>query len=137
MRPLPIGARTSRRARCSSGSAACMPSAGKPGGMRKLEVSFRPLAEADLFGLYRYIAEAAGHAVAGAYVDRIETACLALATFPDRGTRRDDIRPGLRTMGVERRATVAFQVTTAEVVIVRIFYGGQDYERALRGTSAE
>jgi len=39
--------------------------------MKKYEVSFRPLAEAELFGLYRYIAEDAGHEVAGAYIDRI------------------------------------------------------------------
>jgi toxin ParE1/3/4 len=101
--------------------------------MKKREVSFRPLAEADLFGLYRYIAEAAGADVAGAYIDRIEAACLALETFPERGTRRDDIRPGLRVLGFERRATIVFQVRRAEVVIVRIFYGGRDYEGALRG----
>lgn len=105
--------------------------------MKKFEISFRPLAEADLFGLYRYIAEEAGHEVAGAYIDRIEAACMALETFPERGTRRDDIRPGLRTMGFERRVTIVFQMKKAEVVIVRIFYGGQDYERALRDTSEE
>jgi toxin ParE1/3/4 len=81
--------------------------------MKKFEVSFRPLAEADLFGLYRFIAEEAGHGVAGADIDRIEAACMALETFPERGTRRDDIRPGLRTMGFERRATIVFQVKKA------------------------
>jgi len=39
--------------------------------MKRFEVSFRPLAEADLFALYRYIAAEAGHAVAGAYINRI------------------------------------------------------------------
>ena len=101
--------------------------------MKKYKVGFRPRAEADLFGLYRYIAAESGHALAGACIDRIEAACLALETFPERGTRHDDIRPGLRTLGFERRATIVFQVLKSEVVIVRIFYGGQDYERALRG----
>ena len=105
--------------------------------MKKFELSFRPLAEADLFGLYSYIAEEAGNELARAYIDRIEAACMALATFPQRGTRHDDIRPGLRTMGFERRATIVFQVKKAEVVIVRIFYGRQDYERALRGMNKE
>ena len=105
--------------------------------MRKFKVSFRPRAEADLFGLYRYIAEEAGHEVAGAYVERIEAACMALETFPKRGTRRDDIRPGLRTIGFEQRATIVFQVLEAAVVIVRIFYGGRDYESVLRGTADE
>lgn len=103
--------------------------------MKKFRLSFRPLAQADLFGLYRHIAEEAGEMVAGPYIDRIEAACRALETFPERGTRRDDIRPGIRTMGFERRATIVFQVKRSDVVIVRIFYGGQNYERILRGHS--
>ena len=105
--------------------------------MKRFEVSFRPLAEADLFGLYRYIAEESGQAVAGGYIDRIEAACMALETFPARGTQRDDILPGLRTVGFERRATILFQVKEAEVVILRILYGGRDSERALRDATEE
>ena len=105
--------------------------------MKEFEIVFRPLAEADLFALYRYIAGEAGHEAAGAYIDRIEAACLELATFPERGTRRDDIRPGLRAIGFERRATIVFQVRKSEVVIIRIFYGGQDYERTLRSAAEE
>jgi toxin ParE1/3/4 len=101
--------------------------------MRRYEVSFRPQAEADLFDLYRYLAHRAGREVAGRYVRRIEAACMAHERIPERGTRRDDIRPGLRVMGFERRATIVFQVVEAEVVIVRIFYGGRDYEQILRG----
>ncbi len=76
--------------------------------------------------------EEAGHEVAGNDIDRIEQACQTLETSPKRGTRRDDIRPGIRTLGFERRATIVFPVKKTEVVIVRIFYGGQDFERALR-----
>ncbi len=100
--------------------------------MKRIEISFRPLAEADLFGLYRYIAAESGYRIAGGYIERIEAACAALTTFPERGLARDDIRPGLRIVGFERRATIVFQVKKTEVVIVRIFYGGQDYDRALR-----
>ncbi len=100
--------------------------------MKKYRIAFRPRAEADLFGLYRYIAEEAGPDVAGGYIDRLEAACRTLGIFPGRGTRRDDMRPGIRMMGFERRATIVFQVKKDEVVIVRVLYGGQDYERALR-----
>ena len=96
------------------------------------KVSFRPQAEADLFGHYQYISDQAGLAVAEGYIDRIEQACLGLATLPFHGTRRDDIGPGIRTVGFERRATIVFRVSGRDVTIVRIFYGGQDYERALR-----
>ena len=99
--------------------------------MARRKVTFRPLAEADLFDLYRYIAQEAGHQVAGGYIDRLETACMALETFPHRGHRRDDLCPGLRIMGFERRASIAFQVLPGEVVIVRIFFGGRDYEGIL------
>jgi toxin ParE1/3/4 len=105
--------------------------------MKRFKVRFRPLARADLIDLYDYIAAEAGSDVAGAYVDRIEAACLALESFPKRGTQRDDIRSGLRTLGFERRATIVFQVQRAAVVIVRVFYGGQDYERILRGQAEE
>jgi toxin ParE1/3/4 len=50
--------------------------------MKRFRISFRPLAEADLFGLYRHIADEADHAVAGANIDRIEATCRALETFP-------------------------------------------------------
>lgn len=36
--------------------------------------------------------------------------------------------PGLRTIGIERRITIAFVVTTEAVLIEGIFYGGQDFE---------
>ena len=99
--------------------------------MARRRVTFRPLAEADLFDLYRHIAQEAGHHIAGGYIDRLETACMALETFPHRGHRRDDLRPGLRIIGFERRASIAFQVPPAEVVIVRISFGGRDYESIL------
>lgn len=103
----------------------------------KFKVSFRPLAEADLFGLYDFIAAEAGIEAAGRYIERIEAACLALERFPKRGTRREDIGSGIRTLGFERRATIVFQLKTRDVVIVRIFYGGQDYERALRESTED
>jgi toxin ParE1/3/4 len=102
--------------------------------MRRYRVEFLRRAEGDLFGLYDTIAAQAGPDVAGQYVERIEAACLALETSPMRGTKRDDILPGLRTMGFERRATIAFRVRSSRVSIVRIFYGGRDFERLLRGS---
>lgn len=97
-----------------------------------LKVYFRPQAEADLFALYEYIASKAGETIAGNYIDRIEAACLAPANFPERGTRRDDMLPGLRTIGFEHRATIAFRVLKTRIEIVTIAYGGRDFESELR-----
>jgi toxin ParE1/3/4 len=102
--------------------------------VKEFRVTFRPQAEADLFGLYEYVAARTDAATAAGFTDRIEATCLNLATFPKRGVRRDDIRRGLRIMGFERRAAIVFQVLKNEVVIVRIFYAGRDYERLLRGS---
>lgn len=101
--------------------------------MKKFKVSFRPLAEDDLIDLHGYIATHSGLDIAQDYIARIEEACTALSVFPQRGVPRDDIRAGLRILGFERRIAIAFQIKRNEVVIVRIFYGGQDYDRLLRG----
>jgi len=89
------------------------------------------MAEADLVSLYEYIAAHAGLEIAGGYIERIEAACLGLAEFPERGTRRDDIMKGLRTIGFERRVTIAFTVTKSRVEIVTIAYGGRDFAGVL------
>jgi toxin ParE1/3/4 len=97
------------------------------------KVVFRPRAEARLNALYDYIASQSSPTIAIGYVRRIREACLSLANAPERGTRRPDILPGLRTIGFERRVTIAFRVLKSRVEIVTIAYGGRDFERELRG----
>jgi toxin ParE1/3/4 len=48
-----------------------------------------------------------------------------LVTFPERGTRRDDVRPGLRGIGFGRRIPIAFHITAGTIVVDRILYGGR------------
>lgn len=76
----------------------------------KYAVSFRHQAETDLTALYDFIAEEAGHSIAQGYIGHIEEVCLSLSNFPKRGTQRDDLGAGLRTIGFERLATIAFRV---------------------------
>lgn len=101
--------------------------------MSDYEVVFGRRAERQLDRLYAWLAENRSDAVADGYVGRIVDRCLSLRSFPERGTTRDDIRPGLRTMGHERRVTIAFLVEhdARRVVILGVFYGGQDFEAAL------
>lgn len=94
------------------------------------KVVFAPEAQADLLELYDAISGEGGEERALAYVERIEASCLGLGTFPERGTRRDDIRPGLRVIGFAQRVAIAFHVTTATVTIDRILYGGRDFGAA-------
>jgi toxin ParE1/3/4 len=71
--------------------------------VRRREVVFAPEARDDLLRLYERIATAADISVALAYIERIETYCLGFDLASERGHARDDIRPGLRIVGFERR----------------------------------
>ncbi|WP_158284967.1 type II toxin-antitoxin system RelE/ParE family toxin [Hoeflea marina] len=46
----------------------------------------------------------------------------------ERGQARDDIRAGLRVIGFERCVTIAFMVSDQTVTVLRLFYGGQNWE---------
>ena len=89
-------------------------------------VRFGPEARADLLDLYDHIADAAGRDLALAYVERIEHTCVGLADFPYRGAPRDDIRPGLRVIGIERRTLIAYIADASDVTILRVLHGGRD-----------
>jgi len=95
-------------------------------------VVFSPGAEAQLVKLHRDIAEKASPAIGERYTAAIVAYCLSLSTFPHRGTRHDDVRPGLRTVGYRRRVTIAFSVSDNVVNILGVYYGGQDYEADFR-----
>ena len=98
---------------------------------------FAPEAEAQLIAIYSYLAGAAGPEVALAFTTAIVDYCESFTTFPKRGTRRDDLRRGLRTVGFRRRVTIAFAVAAETISILGIFYGGQDVEGALREEAEE
>lgn len=91
-----------------------------------LDVVFSPEARDDLIQMYFFIAEHSGAARALAYIERIEAYCRGFAGFPERGMRRDDLVPGLRVVGFERRVSLAFLVGSDTVTFVRILYGGRD-----------
>jgi plasmid stabilization system protein ParE len=61
-------------------------------------VVFSPEAERQLTALYGYIADASSPARAFGFVDAVVRYCEALKHHPRRGTKRDDLRRGLRTV---------------------------------------
>jgi toxin ParE1/3/4 len=91
-------------------------------------VVFAPEASAQIVALYKYVAERAGEDRAFAFTQSILDYCESFTTFPERGTARGDIRPGLRTIGFRKRATIAFDIDGETITILGIFYGGQDFE---------
>lgn len=99
-----------------------------------MSVVFTEAAQSDFDAIFDWIADRAGNRTAAAYTNRIEQYCLHLTPFPLRGTARDDLRRGLRTIGFERRITIAFTVRGADVIILRILYAGRSLEGAFEGT---
>lgn len=89
-------------------------------------------AQHDLIDLYDWIATRAEPSVAIGYVERLQAFCERLSHGSERGHRRDDLRPGLRVLGFERRVTIAFAVMEHEVVILRLFYAGRNIDAAFR-----
>jgi toxin ParE1/3/4 len=107
--------------------------------MKQSTVIFTPRALRQLAGLYNYIADHGGEARAESFIGRIVADCKSLSTFPERGSKRDDIRPNLRTKGYAKSVTIAFSVNAATdtIAIHGVFYGGQDFERVFRETDSD
>ncbi len=94
-------------------------------------VVFLPRARQQLIEISDYIEAEASLAVAQNFVGDIVGYCNSFDLFPQRGTARDDLYPGLRLVGFRRRVSIAFAIEDDTVVIIGVFYGGQDYESAL------
>lgn len=95
--------------------------------MVSYRVVFAPEAEAQTVSLYRYIRQEASAEIAEGFTASIIEHCEGLGTYPNRGTPRDDIRRGLRTIAFRRRVTIAYTVDGDRVSILGIYYGGQDF----------
>ena len=99
--------------------------------MNRYRVVFRREAVQHLEELHNYIVDAGSPENAARYTEAILTYCEGLSDFPHRGSARDDIRPGLRTVGYKKRVIIAFAVLDDTVTNLGIFYGGRDYETVL------
>lgn len=95
-------------------------------------IVFTPEARDQLDQLYAYISAAADVEIASRFVNGLIDHVATLEHFPNRGTARDDISSGLRTLSWRRRVTIAFVVEQVDVVVVGVFYGGRDFETLLK-----
>lgn len=89
-------------------------------------IVFHPKAESELEALYDDIAGRASPSIAWNFVVGIRDHCLGLSTFPQRGTERLEIMPGLRIVGYRRAVSIAFAVEGERVLILGIFYAGRN-----------
>ena len=97
-----------------------------------MRVTYSRRAIEQLESLYQYIADDSDPTRAMRFVGSIMEYCDGFVTFPQRGVKRDDIRPNLRLVSFRRRVTIAFSIDEECVNILGIYYGGQSYEAALQ-----
>lgn len=93
---------------------------------------YRPAALADLDAIFDYIA-ADNDRQAHRFIKDIRARTRALASHPELGPARPDLGPGIRILPILGRVVVAYRIGTGAIEIVRVLYGGQDYEALLRG----
>jgi toxin ParE1/3/4 len=94
--------------------------------MKRFSVLLSPEAERDLEDIYRYVRQVSTSSlVARQYINRVMKFLATFDTFPERGSLRNDIRSGLRVVGFERNASVAFVVESDRVIILSIAMGGK------------
>lgn len=81
----------------------------------------------DLEQIYRYIAEDNINA-AIEHRQRLKQRCLGLVDHPRIGPKREEIKPGLRSV-TEGDYVVLYRIAQDEVVISRVIHGKQDLRR--------
>ncbi|UYW29277.1 type II toxin-antitoxin system RelE/ParE family toxin [Methylorubrum extorquens] len=102
--------------------------------MKRLEVTYRSEAEADLLQIYRWVYEASlSPEIADRFLNRLLERCDRIGDAPHGGRPRDDLEPGLRTVPFEHSAVIAYRVEADRVRVVNVFYGGRDFEALYRG----
>jgi toxin ParE1/3/4 len=97
--------------------------------MKVRKVFLTPRAEADLDALADWISESGSPLTALEYIARIRRYIAGFDRFPERGTRHDTIKRGLRAVSFERRVTITFVVRPKWVEVERVFYGGRNWRR--------
>jgi toxin ParE1/3/4 len=93
---------------------------------------YRPRAEEDLESVYRFIAQDSPARAFG-YIEQIQRRCDLLCDSPEQGRARSDLRSGLRVIPCDRSVVIAYQITGNTIEVLRIFYGGQDFETIMSG----
>ena len=99
--------------------------------MGSFRVVFDWRAQQELMELYDYIHDESGAERAASFTTEIRDYCLGFATFPERGTLREDIAPGVRIVGFRKRVSIAFRISEEQVLILGIFYGGRNIQPGL------
>lgn len=98
--------------------------------MKRYSVEYLPLFYEALRNIEEYMAD---HGRSDPSIDRFQSTvfdtCEKFATFPNRGTKHDDVMEGLRVTNIDGDTILAFVVDddALTVTFVDISYGGQNW----------
>lgn len=93
--------------------------------MKVYPVLISAKAEEQLRAIQLIVARRDGPPAARRFIDRILTEIGKLEIFPERGTVRLELGPGIRVIGVHRSIDLAFVVHAEFVEVLRVTYAGQ------------
>lgn len=96
-----------------------------------MQLVYSAEAASDLEEIYGFIAAEASVA-AVRFVREIEARCEMLAEIPLLGVARPDLREGVRVFSFRRRVAIAYTTEDDALVVLRVFYGGRDFEAIMR-----
>ena len=94
-------------------------------------IRFHPAVADDLDAITHWLIDYAGPQSAARRLDEIEATIASLADLPHKGSRRDEIAPGLRAIPAGRKAVVAFTVddATRTVFVHVVGYAGSNWSQ--------
>jgi toxin ParE1/3/4 len=99
--------------------------------MRRRRIEYTPRARRDLIAIGQWVHDVASRDTARSCMHRVRQRIESLRDSAERGSVRDGPVDNLRVIGLMRSISVAF-VTTEDVVrILRVMYGGQDWQSDL------
>ena len=102
-----------------------------------VQVLFATSAQADLDELSNGLLIAPGSLPRSTTLDASGDTASVLRNFPNAAPNATSCGAGLRTVGFERRITIASTIQAERVIILRILYAGRSLERAFRGDEAQ
>ena len=90
------------------------------------QVRLSETAYQDIVDIWTWVASEADLDTADAYSARLRSFLAKLDEFPSRGTPRDDLRPGVRSLVFERTIVIFYAIDAPEVIILRVVNGARD-----------
>ena len=93
-----------------------------------MRVNFSPAAEDDLAEIQDYLAARFSQRNANRFCSGHSARVPFSGPRPRRGTARDDVEPGIRIVGFQRRVSIVFKVNGDEVIVLGVYYGGRGFD---------